>query len=488
MLNDKPKGEPIAFINPTDPSQPLNFTTLPDPLQIKSQPAAITLPYNLLENKWFGGFMRSSWYPTIFQWGVLVGFAFITYQLLFGPTLAHSNVGTALTWVFWWPLIPIMFVFLGRFWCTLCPFGTLSDLVQKFVGNNRPVPKFLKNYGIWIIDATFILITWSDHVWGVVESPVGSGILMLLIASGVIFSGAFWERRTFCRHLCFLGGLSGNYARVGMLALRATPSVCATCKVSACYKGTSEGPGCPMFEFTRTMDTSANCTLCANCIKNCPNDSIRLTVRMPREELWFIRKPKAAESFLAMVIMGIVFVQNITMLEVWQELLHNLEQITGTTSYYVNFTLTFLMAMALPIGLLAITSFIAQRLNGDTFKGNFAKYGYAIIPLDVAGHIAHNLFHLLAEGKAVLFTGMALFGVSSHGQSTALVSTDVIQILQYILIVVGVFGSMYTAYRISQSNYAPASRWLNFAPYAALIIILGIINFGLFMLPMAMRM
>jgi polyferredoxin len=434
--------------------------------------------------------MRSAWYPSAFQWFTLIVFAFITFELLFGPILAHNNVGTALTWVLWWPLIPIMFVFLGRFWCTICPFGTLSDLVQKFSGNNRPVPKFLKKYGIWIIDVTFILITWSDHVWGVVESPLGSGILMLLITTAVVLSSLVWERRTFCRHLCFLGGLSGNYARVGMLALRATPSICANCKVSACYKGSATVPGCPMFEFPRTMDTSANCNLCANCIKNCPNDSIYLTARIPSRELWFIHKPKVSESFLAMVIMGIVFVQNITMLEVWQSLLNRLERITGTTSYYVNFTITFFIAMALPIGLLALTSFIAHRINGDSFKGNFAKYGYAIIPLDVAGHIAHNLFHLLAEGKAVWFTGMALFGLNSHGheQSTALVSDNIIQLLQYGLIILGVLGSMYAAYRISQSNYKPTSRWLNFAPYAMLIFLLGLINFGLFMLPMSMRM
>ncbi len=97
------------------------------------------------------------------------------FQLLLGPESAHDNFGTALTWVLWWPLIPIIFLFLGRFWCAICPFATINDLVQKFVGNNRPVPKFLKKYGIWIIDALFIFITWSDHVWGVVENPLRLG-------------------------------------------------------------------------------------------------------------------------------------------------------------------------------------------------------------------------------------------------------------------------------------------------------------------------
>lgn len=124
--------------------------------------------------------LKSRWYPAVFQIITASAFILIMFQLLAGPSAAHDNFGTALTWVLWWPVIPIIFVFLGRFWCAICPFGTLSDLVQKFVGNQRPVPKFLKKYGIWIIDALFILITWSDHVWGIVENPWGSGVLLLL--------------------------------------------------------------------------------------------------------------------------------------------------------------------------------------------------------------------------------------------------------------------------------------------------------------------
>ncbi|MBI5052016.1 MAG: 4Fe-4S binding protein [Chloroflexi bacterium] len=449
---------------------------------------AATSANNLLKNKFIGGFVRSRWYPGIFQWPTALIFAVIVYELLLGPVVAHNNLGTALTWVLWWPVIPILFVFLGRFWCTICPFGTLSDVVQKFVGHQRAVPMFLKKYGIWIIDALFILITWSDHVWGIVESPWGSGMLLLLLTTGVVVAGAFFERRTWCRYLCFLGGLSGNYARTGMLALRATPSICAQCKVSACYKGSAQAPGCSMFEFPRTMATSALCNVCGDCIKSCPNDSIRLTLRPPTQELWFIRKPKLEEAFLAIVIMGIVFIQNITMLEVWQSILRGLENLSGTQNYAVNFTITFLIAMLIPIILLGATALLATKLNGDSLTQNFAKFGYAIIPLDVAGHVAHNLFHLLAEGKAVLFTAMAFVGQVVPEASPAIVDNATIQILQFVLIALGVGGSLYAAYRIAHSNYSGGKTWATLIPYTILIIVLGGVNIWLFILPMAMRM
>jgi hypothetical protein len=154
----------------------------------------------------------------------------------------------------------------------------------------------------------------------------------------------------------------------------------------------------------------------------------------------------------------------------------------------VIFTLTFLIAMAIPVGLLAATAGVAGRLNGDTLVQNFTRFGYTIIPLDVAGHIAHNLFHLLAEGKAVLFTALALVGQEMHGASPALLGSATIQILQYLVIALGVIGSLYTAYRIARSQYGAGKTWPAFAPYALLVAILGVMNVCLFILPMAMRM
>jgi polyferredoxin len=442
---------------------------------------------NLLENKVFAKFIKSKWYPGIFQLFVGIVFTFIVFELLTGPTEAHDNFGTAGTWVLWWPILPIMLFITGRFWCTICPFGALSDLVQKFVGSKKPVPKFLKKYGVWLIDAMFIAITWSDHTFGVVESPRGSGTLLLLITIGVVFSGAFWERRTWCRYLCFLGGLSGNYSRAGMLQLRGTKEICAKCTAASCYKGTEKAEGCPMFEFPKTMEDNAECNFCGNCVKNCPNSSIKISWRVPTKELWFIRKPKLEASFLAIVIMGIVFVQNITMLKIWDGILTALEKAVGTDNYFVTFTITFIIAMAIPVILLSVTGLVAKIFNKDSVKQNFTKFGYAIIPLDMAAHIAHNLFHLLAEGKSVIYTFIELFGVQVQNTSSAILDDPTIQALQFILIAIGTIGSIYTVYRISKNNYESKTISTTIV-YSILLILLAIVNIMLFSLPMGMRM
>ncbi len=445
---------------------------------------------NLMRNPVVARVLRSRLYPGIIQVPVAAVFGLVAYQLLVGPDSAHDNAGTALMGVLWWPLIPIVFVLLGRFWCAVCPFGWLSDQVQKLVGANQPVPAFLKKYGIWIIDASFLLITWADHVWGVVESPWGSGVLLLILTSAVIVSGALFQRRTFCRYLCFLGGLSGNYARTGMVELRADAAICRTCKSrAACYNGNDKVAGCPLFTFARTMDTNANCNLCANCIKACPNDAIQVRLRKPTSELWFINKPEVQESFLAMAIMGIVIVQNVTMLEVWNSALTWMEATTGITNYALIFTVAFAVAVTLPVGLLAVASRLAAGRNLETTMKNFARFGYALIPLDVAGHIAHNLFHLLAEGGSVLTTVGALFGFTYGDESLALASTTTIQILQFALLALGIAGSLYTAWRITRRRYQTTARRTNtFRPMAVLVAVLGAVNVYLFLLPMAHRM
>ena len=443
---------------------------------------------NLLDNRYVAALVRSRWYPAVFQIPVAAVFGLVAYQLLAGPSTAHDNAGTALMWVLWWPVVPITFLLLGRFWCAVCPFATLSDLVQKLVGLHRPVPRFLKVYGIWVIDASFIAITWADHVWGIVGSPWGSGVLLLLLTTAVVVSGAFFQRRTFCRYLCFLGGLSGNYARAGMVQLRANTDVCATCSArAACYNGTDTTPPCPLFTFPRTMDSMANCNLCASCIKSCPNDAISITVRPPGKELWLVGRARIEESFLAMAIMGIVLIQNVTMLTVWQDLLDWIAATTGITSYPVIFTLAFVVAVTLPVAVLALAAKLAAPASRESVRQNFARFGYALIPLDVAAHVAHNLFHLLAEGKAVLFTVGALFGAGPQG-SAAIAGTGTIQVLQYALLAAGVGLSIFVAHKIAVNRHGRTARARAVAtPMVATVLLFGVVNAVLFALPMAHR-
>lgn len=463
----------------------MSLSTPTRPPRVGATVAAATVSRGLLDNRLVLALARSRLWPAVVAYPTLVVFGYIIYSLLWGPAAASANLGTSLTWVLWWPLIPLAMFATGRLWCGICPFGTTIDLVQQFAGVGRPVPKFLKRYGIWIIDATFILITWADHAFGIVESPRGSGYLLGMMLTAVVLTAVFYERRAFCRYLCFLGGLSGNYSRASGLQLRATPEICATCKVQYCYQGDGKVPGCPVFEAPRAMASMANCNLCANCIKTCPNGSLRLLLRKPTSELWFLARPQFAEAFLAVVIVGIVLVQNITMLSFWEPLMASLGGVLFG-SRVAAFTAVFLVAMALPFGLVAGAAQFSRGSRRESLLQNFARFGYAIIPLDLAGHLAHNAFHLLAESRVIAYNAAAEVGVYVTGPA-ALLPAPTIQALQFGVLALGIAGSLYTAWRISQRSAAGTGPARGLWPHFAVIVLFGVVNVYLFTLPMAHR-
>lgn len=439
---------------------------------------------NLLKNAAAGAFLKSDWYPALPQALTAWVFVIVTWQLIAGNSDARHNLGSIFTWVLWWPMLPLVFLATGRLWCAVCPFGLLSDLVQKAAGRRRPVPKVMRTYGIWFIDVMFVLLTWADHVFGIFESPLLTGAFMLTLVAGVVVSGSLWQRRSWCRYLCFLGGLAGNYARNGIVELRAAPEICTTCRSkAACYNGTETVAPCPVFEFARTIDTSANCILCGNCVKSCPNGAIEIRFRPPSMEIVTARSPQFEEAFLAIVIMGIVLVKNASDTGLWSGLLKGVESAThaGPT---LGFTLIFIAALSIPGLALALTSLGAQVLNGDGWKSNFTRFGYALIPLDMAAIVAHTCVDLLTQGGAIGYAVLALAGVESGAASRAIADVAVIAVLQIGLIVIGAGASLHAVHRIAESHSGARRQAMStVAPYGAMIASFAAGNIYLFSLP-----
>lgn len=442
---------------------------------------------NLLHLSWVSRMFRSRWYPGVFQVAGLIVFGAVMLATLFGPTLVEDNFGSTIVWILWWPLLPLSYFAFSRFWCTVCPYPVVGEWFQRLTGVNLKAPRLLKRYGIWIIDLTFLAITWADHVFGIVESPRGTGYLLLAILAGAIVTSLFFERRAFCSHLCFLGGLSGNYSMTSSLALRANQDNCKKvgCKDLWCANGSPRAASCPLYEVPRTMDSNRDCNMCGNCVKSCPHGSLRLEIRKPTSEFWNIRKPRLDVAFLAIVLVGVVIVQNLTMLGIYPTILEHVAMFTGTTNTDVNFSVVFLAAMVAPILLLAAASFASSRLSGGDMLRDFTIFGYALIPLDLAAHMAHNLFHLLGEGLAVPRSVVLWLGGTWEG-STALLNTVTIEVLQYLMLGAGIAATAYAAYRIARSAHGEA-KWRALVPQLLLIALLVAINVYMFTQPMAHR-
>jgi len=451
--------------------------------------------------------LKSRWYPLIFVVPTFIIFSVIVIQLFFGSGETSYNFGAVMVWILLWPILPVLFLLFGRLWCSVCPLSRVSDEVQKKVGLHMKVPKFLQNYGVWIIIFAFLIITWLDSIVGIVESPINTGYLLLFVFIGAVLMGAVFEKRAWCRYLCFLGGLSSNYSMSSALELRTNGEVCKTCKTPVCYKGTEKVEGCSMFEYPRTMDSNRFCNFCSNCIKSCPHDAIRITPRPPTSELWFINKPRFDVSFLATALIGIVISQTIVMLEVWEPFMTWFENTTGLTNFTVAWTVIFAGAMLIPIVLMLAASLVSSIFSRgkdasnlissqsaeadlmvknslyDNIGSNFIRFGYALIPLGLGIHLAHNAKHFLGEGLSVLYTSASLVGLNITGDMSIL-NTPTIQIIQYILSILGVIGGIYTAHRIARSN--PDSK-ASALPYIIVILFFGLIALWMYSIPMGAR-
>ncbi|MBI4150767.1 4Fe-4S binding protein [Candidatus Woesearchaeota archaeon] len=431
--------------------------------------------------------MTSRFYPKMLQIPTLIFFLFIFYYFFWGSLSYAQNPGSILSWTLWWPLVPLTFILFGRFWCLVCPLPVIGDFLQKFAHPTRKPGAFLMKYGIWMTDGFFIAITLFDRLYGMVDTPWLSGIVFLLILFGTIIISLRYERRTFCKHLCFLGGVSGNYSMLSGVSIESKDkAVCLACKEKLCYFGGKAG-ACPYFNVMPGKIGMRNCTLCANCIKNCPNDNIVMRVRGIASELWSHARVSFSESFFAKLMVGIVIIQNLGMLAVWADL-------NGWLMGYgigekASISILYAAAVALPLLLMTLTSAISSRLQTakSSTIDNFAAFGYAFIPIDVAGHIAHNLFHLISEGKSILgaFVGLVTGRVDNFG---AFAGTSVISGLQFGLIIAGGIGTLYVAYKIARAREQNAVLALKvLLPHALLLVVVFIVNILLFSMPMAHR-
>lgn len=162
--------------------------------------------------------------------------------------------------------------------------------------------------------------------------------------------------------------------------------------------------------------------------------------------------------------------------------------LTGITSYPAIFTLAFVMALAAPVAILAAAAWAAAPASRESIRQSFARFGYALSPLDVAAHVAHNLFHLLAEGRSVLCSVGRVFGGSGEG-SADVVGTGTIQVLQYTLLAAGAALSVYTGRRIAVARHGETDRARDVAtPVVSIVLLFAAVNAVLFALPMAHRM
>jgi transcriptional regulator with AAA-type ATPase domain/NAD-dependent dihydropyrimidine dehydrogenase PreA subunit len=383
-------------------------------------------------------FLRSPWYPDRINYGFTLGvFAIAVGILLWGPQTRDRNFVLNLFWDWWWLGSLIVFPFLGRIWCSFCPFMIYGEVMQKL--SLKLFPRQLQawpresaeRWGGWFLFGLFALILLWEELWDLQNRAALSAWLLLLITAGAVICSQIFERRFWCRYLCPIGGMNGLFGKLAIIELRGQQGICsASCTTYQCYKG---GPvkgeglatlGCPVYSHPAQLQDNKDCVLCMTCLKACPHRSVELNLRPPGIDLWTTHRATASEVALLFLLFGGAFLHRLPEIVLRLDLGIPLEQFTWHAIVSV-LVLAFPVAIAFPVDRI-----MRRFVNGKSF----VELAYGYLPLVLGVTMAHYLRLGLGEGGRVLPVAALTFGGNGVGLPQLVAHPAVIAFLQAVVL------------------------------------------------------
>ncbi len=429
---------------------------------------------------------------------------------LFGNQNPALNIAPILTWTVWWGGLVVLIMYAGKAWCYMCPWDAVAGWMAKLrlwtktderLGLDLKWPPAVRN--ILVATLLFVGLTWFELGFGVTMRPRVTAYLAIAMLLMAIVSAFLFERQSFCRYGCLVGRVSGLYAMFSGVEVRARDeAVCRTCEGKECVRGSENAYGCPTFLYPGKLKTNTYCIQCTECIQACPEDNLTINMRPWGADLAAEHRPRQDEAYLALLMLAITGFHGLTMTPNWALLTGWMSEVFSL-GRVIAFTLGMTLLLLAPIAVYAVLIGVSHRLalgtrhierRDLTYGDYFIRYAYALLPIALFYHLAHNLEHLLLEGPKVvaLFSdpfgwGWNLFGTSDW-VVPPLVSLEALWIVQVLLVLVGHVYSLWAAQRTSVNIFG--SHKVAFRSQLPMLV--GMIAFSVFSLwllkqPMEMR-
>jgi len=413
----------------------------------------------------------------------LAVFVVVILTGIFGTPAGNHNFGIVYVWLVWWALLKIVLIpFLGRFWCSVCPIPAPGEWLQRramiqprpggrLYTLGRKWPKFLRN--IWAQNFGFLAVALFSAL--ILTSPLVTGLVLLAFILVSLVTSLVFERRTFCRYLCPIGGFVGVYSQMAPVAVRIKdPAVCAGHKEKTCYIGSDAGYGCPYFNVPSKMVDNTYCSMCGECLRTCPKDNIAFYVRQPGADLLHTKGRRLDEAFNGLMMLGAAFVYSVVLIGPYGWLKATARAV-GTPGWFVYAgVLLIFNAVAVP-GLFWLCVRLGQALSrkpaartgagGARTPGRrdslFADYAAILVPLGLAIWVAFTLsFTLINLSYAwpalsdPFGWGWNLFGTAQMAWTPYV--SGLIPYLQVPLLLAGLVGAIALALRTARQHGQPA--------------------------------
>ncbi len=416
-------------------------------------------------------FLRSPWWPNRINYGLTVAAFPVMIAILFlGPQTRDRNLVLNFFWAWWWPFFLFLFPFLGRIWCSVCPFMIYGEITQKislwlFPRKLKTWPRQqAEKWGGWLMFALFTLIFLWEEIWDLQNTAYLSACLLLLITAGAMIFSAIWERRFWCRYLCPIGGMNGLFAKLSMTELRAQQGICsAGCTTYQCYKGGPqkgegmETNGCPLYSHPAQLLDNRDCVLCMTCLKACPHRSVEFNLRLPAVELWTTHTPRSYELALLCLLLGGVYLHRLPELQSWLGLQIDLSIFWQHLGLSV-ITLIFPTAVV-------VAAYALMQLTKFDRKPRPVQLTYGYLPLVLGGNLAHYLRLGLGEAGRILPVSFATFGLEGEKLPILVAHPAVIEFLQGTTLIFSVLFTIILTQKIARQPMA-ALFWQHLATLA----------------------
>ncbi|KAL3796747.1 hypothetical protein HJC23_010894 [Cyclotella cryptica] len=212
--------------------------------------------------------------------------------LFLGPQARDDNAALTVFWAGWWPGNMLVFPFLGRIWCAVCPFMAVGDLTQEIATSLgvrfRKWPDWGRTAGPVFAFGLFYAILLWEELWDLPENANLSAWLLLLITSGAVVNSLAFEKRLWCRYMCPIGAMNKMFATASMTEVRTWKANCDGCTNPTCVKGESPNldpsdtfalKGCTMGLKNNQLRDMGDCVMCMSCVKNCEREAPELNLR-----------------------------------------------------------------------------------------------------------------------------------------------------------------------------------------------------------------
>ena len=457
--------------------------------------------FNLLAWRPLRALLGNSAFPLMAQSLSILLFFLIVSAGLFGSQ--RTNIAPVLTWTWWWILLIFMITGFGTAFCTICPWEGITSLVTslslrsrvKKLGFEKAWPRFARNLFPALI--LFIVLTWFELGYDITRSPSMTAVMAMVMVSMAVLCGLVFEKRAFCRYACLVGRISGLYALFSPMELRPrSTDVCRTCDSKACYHGTGTHTACPTGIFPAALTENVNCTLCTECVRSCPSDNLDIRLRPPATDLMHKTRFRWDEATLAIILLALTSFHGVTMTPSWYRV-NDILRVELSLGPKMVFTLLMTLMIIAPVLLLWVTACIARVMvpNGAVPAGKILRaFAYAVIPVALFYHLAHNSMHFFMEAQNVLpllsdpfGRGWDLFGTAGRHYGP-LLSLQVIWFIQLGMIVVGHVYGVVIAARIARRLHPDAAQARrSLIPLLVTMVLYSAFSVWLVAQPMKMR-